>query len=165
ADLAAAEFMSAGRDAPQVVFDGTTKAVVFVRTTLAPHARAGLEFVRIAETNTEFGPALVRMRAPYMPSTGWGNDRDQPDFADPVVLVRGPYRLTFSYAGPDRVWRETWQRSIELPTAIRLTVRDMATERILTASTTTLVHAAVAPECVVTKSRADCLALRERQAQ
>ena len=44
--------------------------------------------------------------------------------AIPVVLLRAPFRLSFAYAGPDRVWKSTWQEADKLPAMIRLTVRD-----------------------------------------
>ena len=61
-------------------------------------------------------------------------------FGDPVVLLRPPFRLSFAYAGPDRVFGNTWQEADRLPAAIRLTVRDVASGRILSVSTVTPVH-------------------------
>ena len=165
ADLAAAEFAPAVRGTSQLMFDGVDRSVIFVRTELAPHARPGLEFVRIAETSSDDGPILVRTRAAYVPFGGEANERNRPNFADPVVLVRAPYRLSFSYAGADRIWRETWQRSSQLPRAIKVTLQDAATQRTLAASTATLVHAEIAPDCIVAKSLADCLASRARPAR
>ena len=54
ADLAAAEFVAAGRELPQPVFDGTELAVTFVRSALGPNARPGLEIVRIAARRVRF---------------------------------------------------------------------------------------------------------------
>ena len=72
----------------------------------------------------------------------------QPTFTDPVVLLRAPYRLSFSYAGTDRNWREDWREQIQLPKAIKLTVHDAATQRTLSISTATLVHVEVPVECI-----------------
>jgi general secretion pathway protein J len=108
---------------------------------------------------------LVRTRAAYTPLVGNANERDRPQFIDPVVLVRAPYRLSFSYAGTDRIWRETWQGSNELPKAIKVTLQDATTQRILAASSATLVHADIAPECIAAKSLADCPALRAQTAR
>ena len=57
-----------------------------------------------------------------------------------MVLLRPPFRLSFAYAGPDRVFRDTWQDADRLPAAIMLTVRDVASGRILSVSTVTPVH-------------------------
>jgi general secretion pathway protein J len=57
------------------------------------------------------------------------------------VLLRAPFRLSFSYAGPDRVWKSSWHEADKLPAAIMLTVRDAATERVLSVSTVASIHA------------------------
>jgi general secretion pathway protein J len=55
-------------------------------------------------------------------------------------LLRPPFRLSFAYAGPDRVFRDSWHDAEKLPAAIMLTVRDAASERVLSVSTATPVH-------------------------
>ncbi len=160
ADLAAAQFIPPSRTTSQPMFDGSTHSVTFVRTALVPYAFPGLEVVRFAETGREGGLVLVRTRAPFLP-LGEGA-ADQRNFADPVVLVRPPYRLSFSYAGADRVWRDAWRREKQLPRAIKLTLRETATQRTLAVSTATLVHAEVPAECIVAKSLAACLESRHR---
>jgi general secretion pathway protein J len=154
ADLAAAEFIPASRETRKPFFDGTNRSVTFVRTALGPNVGPGLQIVRIAEVSSERGPILVRTQAPFVPMT---NDRVQPTFTDPVVLLRAPYRLSFSYAGVDRNWREDWRQQVQLPKAIKLTVRDAATQRTLSISTATLIHAELPVECIVAKSLAECL--------
>jgi general secretion pathway protein J len=162
ADLAAAEFVTSGREMRQPFFDGVNTAVTFVRSAFAPNAGPGLEIVRIAEIGTERGPTLVRTRARFVPVVAETSARDQPPFTDPVVLIRAPYRLSFAYAGPDRVWLDTWRRAAQLPRAIRLTLREAATQRTLAVSTATLVHAEVPAECILARSLADCIASRLR---
>jgi general secretion pathway protein J len=163
ADVAAAEFIPGGRDFPLPVFDGTELSVTFVRSALGPNTRSGLDLVRIAEVGGERGPTLVRARARYVPVTP-DTLKDQPNFADPVVLVRAPYRVTFSYAGRDRVWRNTWRGANELPKAIRIQVRDAATDRLLSVSTSTLVHADMPADCVLAEVFNDCLSRERRSA-
>ena len=157
ADLAAAEFIPAGRETRQPIFDGADRSVTFVRTAFGPTAGPGLEIVRIAEINSEREPTVVRTRTRFVPVTTGAVDRNQPNFADPVVLLRAPYRLSFSYAGADRKWREEWRQQPDLPKAIKLTVRDAATRRTLSVSTATPLHAEVSVECIATKSLAECL--------
>jgi general secretion pathway protein J len=152
ADLAAADFIPANNQTRKPFFDGASRSVTFVRTALGPDTGPGLEFVRIAEISSEWGPVLVRTRAPFVP----GIDR-QPNFTDPVVLLRAPYRLSFSYAGTDRNWREDWREQVQLPNAVKLTVRDAATQRTLSVSTATLIHVDVPVDCIAAKSLAECL--------
>jgi len=95
----------------------------------------------------------VRMRAPFAPIAPQGV---QPTFGDPVVLMRAPYRVLFSYAGGDRVWKDTWINAGSLPTAVRMRVRDAASDQTLSVSTATMIHVEVAAECARPSSGADC---------
>ncbi len=156
ADVAAAEFIPGGREFLLPVFDGTELSMSFVRSALGPNTRSGLELIRIAEIGTDRGPNLVRSRARYVPVTA-ETVNDQPNFADPVVLMRAPFRVTFAYAGRDRVWRNTWRGENELPKAVRIQVRDATNDRLLSVSTSTLVHAEMPPDCVLAEVFADCL--------
>ncbi len=156
ADLAAAEFVTASADARQPVFDGTELSVTFLRTAIGPNTRPGLELVRIREAGGERGLMTVRTHARFMPM-GRDGVEVQPPPANPVVLIRAPYRVTFAYAGPDRVWRPVWRGEGELPAAIRVQLRDAATDRTLSVSTATLVHANMPADCVIAEVIADCL--------
>jgi len=157
ADLAAAEFIPTGRETRQPFFDGADRSVTLVRAALSPNAGPGLEIVRIAEVSSAAGPILVRRRAPFTPVSTATVPRVQPNFTDPVVLLRAPYRITFSYAGPDRIWREIWRQQMQLPKSIKLTLRDATTRRILSVSTATSIHVALPMDCIVAKSLAACL--------
>jgi len=155
-DLAGAQFISPGRETRYPLFEGAPRSVTFVREGLLPAAAPKLEIVRIAETAGMNG-VVARTRAPFIPVTNSGIRRqDEPDFTDPVVLLRPPYRLTFSYAGADRIWRDTWHHQIELPNAIKLTVSEAATRRTLAVSTATLIRAEVPVDCLSAKSSAEC---------
>jgi general secretion pathway protein J len=153
ADLAGAEFVSPNRKTTQPLFEGAELAVTFVRSAFGPNARGGLEIVRIAETADRLGPALVRGRAAFTPLA---TSSDQLHFADPVVLMRAPYRATFSYAGADRVWKSTWLDAKELPSAVRVIIRDAATASVLPISTVALVHSQLPAECASSKEGRRC---------
>jgi general secretion pathway protein J len=157
ADLAAAEFVSANGGTRQPLFDGDELSVRFVRSAIGPNTRPGLEFVRIAMMPDKRGPALVRTRAPYTILPSQMTIGDVTNFADPVALLRQPYRVVFAYAGPDRVWRNTWRAADQLPSAVRVTVLDAATERRLAVSTAVMVHVDVAAECVRAKKMSECI--------
>jgi general secretion pathway protein J len=159
ADLAAAEFVSAvvGNDVP--IFDGAELSVVFVRTTLSPNAESGLQVVRLAESSDERGPFLVRSTAPYPPDMAGARDINSLLFSDPVAVIRAAVRVTFSYAGPDRVWRDTWHQEGGLPRAVRVRLRDIGTSTTLAVSTSTLVHAELPARCAWARTVAECPAL------
>lgn len=155
-DLAAAEFISADVQDKFPIFVGSELSVVFVRTTLAPNVGTGIEVVRIAETSDSSGLAVVRSTAPLPIGFGQSVDSDTLVFANPVVMTRAPYRVTFSYAGPDRVWRNAWQGQALLPRAVRVLLRDNATAKILAASTSTLVNAELPARCTWPASVGAC---------
>lgn len=154
ADLSAAQFVYASRTAKKPLFDGDELAVTFVRSAIGPNTPPGLEIVRIAETNDHGESAVVRTRARFVPAPPDGTIL--PSFSDPVVLVQAPYRISFSYAGTDRVWRSRWQDADRLPNAIRISVRDVASDQILPISTVAVVHVDAPAECVGQKPPLVC---------
>jgi general secretion pathway protein J len=159
ADIAAAEYVTAGANIREPVFDGNELSVTFLRSAVGPNTRGGLELIRLQETSTDRGLAMVRARARFVP-IGRDGIETQARPSDPVVLVRAPYRITFSYAGPDRVWRPVWRGEAQLPSAIRVQLREAATDRTLSVSTATLVHADMPADCVLAEVINDCLARR-----
>jgi general secretion pathway protein J len=161
ADVEAAEYIPANRESLRPVFEGTDHSVTFVRTALAPNAPPGLEIVRIARNVSAAGPSVVRTQAPFAPMDG----TDQPKFGDPVVLLRAPYLVSFSYAGSDRVWKDAWQQQSRLPGAIRIILRDVITRREMGVSTATLIHAEIPATCISAKSLEDCLDLLKQSSE
>src|SRR6266404_4671607 len=149
ADLAAAEYVSANRDARRPLFDGSELSVTFVRTALGPNAGPGLDVVRVGETSDRGGLVTVRSRSPFRPLPPASSLSEQVHFGEPVVLLRAPFRLSFAYAGQDLIWKSNWHNSDKLPAAIKLTVRDAASERILSISTVVPVH-------VQSPAKSDC---------
>jgi general secretion pathway protein J len=158
ADLAVAEMVPVNADAKVPLFDGSELAVTFVRTAVGPNTHPGLEIVRLIEKADNQGLAMVRERAPFAPMP-----RDaQVRFADQVVLVRAPFRVTFSYAGPDQVWQPTWRDQQQLPEKIRIAVRNGATGEVLSLSSAAVVHDDAWAECARAKYPAGCLADRSK---
>ena len=141
ADLAAAEFVPANRASKKPLFEGTALAVTFVRTALGPNVGSGLDVVRLSETTDQGRVVTVRSRAPFAPlPSGVSSLTELIRVSDPVVLLRSPLRISFAYAGPDRVFRDDWLDMDALPTAIMLTLRDATSERVLAMSTVAPVH-------------------------
>ena len=140
ADLSAAEYVPPNRDRRKPLFDGSALSVTFLRTALGPNVGVGLDVVRIGETVDQGALVTVRSRAPFGPLPSGVSLSEQINVSDPVVLLRAPLRLSLAYAGPDRVFRDSWHDMDKLPAAIMLTVRDAASERVLSVSTATPVH-------------------------
>lgn len=163
ADLSVAEQMTVNGDAKVPLFDGAELSVTFLRTALGPSARPGLEFIRFIEKADAQGLALVRERAPFQPMPTDGQIR----FIDQVVLIRAPFRVSFSYAGPDRTWQPTWHGQSQLPERIRITVRDATTGQVLAVSAATVPHINAPAECARAKNPTTCVTAgtRPQQAQ
>jgi general secretion pathway protein J len=156
ADLSVAEMMPLNSDAKAPLFDGGELSVTFVRTAVGPNTRPGLEIIRLIEKADEQGLALVRERAPFAPMPADAQLR----FADQVVLIRSPFRVSFAYAGPDQVWQRQWRGQKLLPEAIRISVRDIASGQLLAVSSAAIVHVNAPAECARAKNPAECLTAR-----
>jgi general secretion pathway protein J len=156
ADLAVAEIVPVNGDSKLPLFDGSELSVTFVRTAVGPGSQPGLEVIRLIEKADSLGLAMVRERSPFvlMPTDG------QFRFADQVVLVRAPFRVTFAYAGPDQVWQSTWHGQPQLPDKIRIAVRNSTTGQVLAVSGAALVHVNAPAECVRAKNPTACVTAR-----
>jgi general secretion pathway protein J len=139
ADVSAAEFVPVNRDSKKPLFEGSAEQVTFVRTALGPNAAIGLDVVRIGEATDQGRLVTLRSRAPFTPLPPGVSASDQVHLSGPVVLLRSPLLLSFAYAGPDQVFRETWHDADKLPATIKLTLRD-SSGALLSASTVVPVH-------------------------
>jgi general secretion pathway protein J len=156
ADLSAAQYVPAHYATRKPLFEGRELSVTFVRTAIGPNSPPGLEIVRLAEAADVRGLALVRTEMPFAPvDPNVGIDLQR--LGDPVVLARAPFRLSFAYAGVDRLWKSTWIDAGELPTAVRVTVRNASSGRTLSVSTAALVHVTVSAACLRAKSSTNCV--------
>jgi general secretion pathway protein J len=147
ADLSAAEFITPNRGSRLPIFEGSTSAVTLVRSAVGPNTDPGLEVVRIAEMVDRQGFALVRTRTRFAPFGLGDVSANQLNFTDPVVLLRAPYRVSFSYSAGDSSWSDTWQSANQLPSIVRFMVRDVTTGRTLAISSATMVHVELPAEC------------------
>jgi general secretion pathway protein J len=153
ADLSVAELVPPGNAPHGALFDGAELGVTFVRTAVGPNSHPGLEVVRFRETVDADGLELIREHALYTPLDAGALLR----FADPVVLIGPPFRVTFAYAGPDGAWRPTWHDGVQLPRVIRITVRNSTTQQVLAVSTAALVHIDTPAECAHSSNVNQCL--------
>lgn len=161
ADLAAAEFIRTTSEPRRVLFDGTERSVTFIRSAFGPNIPPGLQIVRIAEHRDTGSNNLLRMTAPFRPAIT-PNEMNQVSFSDPVVLLRAPFQVSFSYAGMDRKWREAWRLQSQLPKAVKFGLRNVATQASSQISTAIRVQAEIPIDCLSAKSLADCLSQIER---
>jgi general secretion pathway protein J len=104
--------------------------------------------VRIAESTDRQGIALLRARTPFAPFGRGDVSANQLNFTDPVVLLRAPFRVSFSYSPGDGSWSDTWQNANQLPSAVRFLVRDATTGRTLAVSSATMVHVELPADCL-----------------
>jgi general secretion pathway protein J len=151
ADIGASEFVTPSRQAKTVLFDGSELSITFAREAFGPNARPGLDLVRINEVADRDGLVLTRSRAPWGPGA-----EAAPNFADPVVLLRAPYRVSFSYAGTDRAWQNSWHDAKTLPAAVLLTVRDATTGRTLPISRVAVIHISASADSVCAQAEGGC---------
>ena len=119
ADIGQAEFVRVGNGSKLVVFEGHSSEVTFVRTAIGPNMRGGFELVRIGESMAVRGEVVARSRVAFVPGT-----LEVDPASSPVVLLRQPFRLSFEFAGSEKIWRTDWQGEERLPWAVRVTVLD-----------------------------------------
>jgi general secretion pathway protein J len=149
ADLAAAEVIAPIGGQPPL-FYGSASAVTFVRSPVGPRpttgpAPTGLEIIRFADSAAEGG--LVRSRTPFLPETSARASLPDFEFSDASLLLRAPFRVSFAFAGRDRVWKDDWIDAATTPSAVRITIRNGASDEILAMSTATLIHINAPASC------------------
>ena len=145
--------MPANRETEQPLFQGSESSVTFVRSAIGPNDRPGLQIVRLAETADRKGPSLSRSTTLFTPRSP---EAGPLVFGEPVEVLRSPFRVSFSYAGRDGLWRGDWLEEDELPRAVRLVVRDSVTGQTLGASTATVIHTELPVQCVTDETRSGC---------
>ncbi|MFB9263564.1 type II secretion system protein J [Bradyrhizobium erythrophlei] len=134
ADLSVAGYVAQASDNVPL-FQGTERAVMFVRSVVGPNGSPGLEIVRIAEMNDGRGSALVRTRAPFVVRPDGNPEGGSISFSDPVVLLRAPFRIGFAYADVDGRWTNRWPNSSELPTTVRFDIKDAERGTVISGAT------------------------------
>ncbi len=157
ADLVSAEVLSLTPTSLRATFAGTPSSVVLVRSALGPNSADGLEIIKIAEEEGKIGVSLVRSRAPFALLGSKDGGSAGIDFSDRVALLRKPFRVSFAYADSNRQWRDQWLDMPVLPSAIRITIKDMTKRMAQDTIMTVSPHANAAAICTRTPSAYGCM--------
>jgi general secretion pathway protein J len=160
-DISSAQMIAPEADDKTVWFDGTQHAVTFVRSAVGPNAKPGFEIVNLSETIDDQGLAMLRRQAPFAPMSPGGRIR----FVDPIVLIRVPYRVFFSYAGPDGVWQQEWRDQPQLPQRISISIRDTSSGRPVSFSEAGLLHINASAECARSDNPEECISPKQQAAR
>jgi general secretion pathway protein J len=160
-DISGAEMIPPEADAKTVLFDGTQHLLTFVRTAIGPNAKPGLQIVKFSESVDGPGLAMIRQQAAFVPMPPEAKIR----FVDPVVLIRMPYRVFFSYAGPDGVWQQDWHDQPQLPRRIQVSIRDTSTGRRISFSEAGLVNVNASAECARADNPEECISPKTEAAK
>ena len=143
ADIAASEFIRPDGQAKSVVFDGSDTSITLARIAAGPHRGRGLDLIRIAEAGDGDGVSLMRTRATFAPGGA-----SSENFSDPIVLLQAPYRVSFAYAGADRMWQSSWRNAERLPAAVRVTVRNEVDRSALPITRIAIIHVSAPADSV-----------------
>lgn len=154
ADLAAVEFISLNIQTRQTLFQGTPSSVTFVRSAIGPNSRGGLEVVRLRDAAD--GEGLIREAAPFTLPRPEIEIAEAFKFAGAVDLLRAPLKVSFAFAGRDRIWRDAWTGS-DLPALVRVTVHAAGSGEPVTFSAASLVHVGAPAECASANSAWGCV--------
>jgi general secretion pathway protein J len=160
-DISSAEAVPAEADTKTALFEGTQHAVTFVRSAIGLNAKPGLEIVRLSESLDDGGLAMIRQHAAFSPMSPDTRVR----FTDTVVLIKAPYRVYFSYAGPDEVWQQDWSSQPQLPRRIRISIRDASTGRSASFSEAGIVRVNASAECARADNPEECLSPKQDDKQ
>ncbi len=107
-----------GQTEDLAAFQGDETSMSFPVATGFGPTGTGVEYLSFTVASSFNGRALVRRRAPVIGST-YGS------FADPVVLLSGPFRYVFRYYSPGGEATPVWSRGrVDLPARIELDIVD-----------------------------------------
>ena len=163
-DFAAARFVRQKEaKGPMTAFtgDGAAGKILFITGGGRESGPQGEEIVQYSVEREDDSSRLVRRRAP------WPGPRmrlDEADLQDAVVLLSGPFDISFGFSeltpAGAVVWRDGWTGAEGLPHSVRLTLRDPTTGGDLLAGGDFPIRANAPMTCV--SGKADCLSPANR---
>ncbi len=137
-----------------IAFDASAEKIIFVSASAVGPLAAREEVLSLSVEEADDAVQLVRRRAPWLgPRAGLYASPPQ----DPVVLLKGRYRVSFSYARVDAKgavsWTNSWRGETEPPRLIRLRLQDPATGASLVAAADFVVRTNAPPSCALGQAR------------
>jgi general secretion pathway protein J len=118
------------KDAEGYLFEGSGRQMIYPLSEREGLDRGGLYVVKLRVRQAQGNTQLIRERAPLSP----GEAPDIPaKWADPVVLLEGPYDIAFAYRAQRsgaRAWTDGWSGAEAMPEQVRLTITDRGTDRL-----------------------------------
>ena len=151
-DLAEARYISGSSQDNFMFFGGEQDSVTFVRPTLDPSGRPGLEVARITTIADKSGVKVVRRQARFTPLPPGALAAQDLRFSSMATLLRAPARIEFSYSDVEGRWRPQWDDLVVLPSRIRVILRDPASGRELGPATTVFIRAEAPARCAFARS-------------
>lgn len=147
------------------LFVGAATKMTFVSASRVGAGAAREELLTLSvESSRDDMTQLVRRRAPWLGPRSGSAARDP---QDAVVLLKGRYDMSFSFARVDAAggltWTNIWQGEAELPRLIRLNMQDAATGANLLAGAEFVVRVDAPPSCA--QAAANCLPGEKKKAE
>lgn len=118
-----------GEDFGGYLFDGRSDEVIYPLRESAGVTAPGLYLIRLSFREEKGARELIRERSPL----ALGERGENPKWRDPVILLSGPYDISFAYRAQRsgaRDFSDSWPAGDAMPEQIRLTIEDQGTERL-----------------------------------
>lgn len=163
ADIAEARYVTGSSQDNYMFFEGAPDAVTFVRPTLDPGERPGLEVVRISSVVDKSGARLLRRRARFTPLPPGVSPGQGMQFSSSAALSRGATRVVFAYADAEGRWRAQWDDPVVLPSRVRIEMRGLSNAE-LVLSTTAIIRAEAPARCALARSLRLCNRFEQQSA-
>lgn len=113
------------------LFEGTARRMIYPLAEREGTVNGGLYLVRLSVVDDDGGQQrLIRERALLQPGVTLGLSAD---WQDAVVLLDGPFDITFAYRAQRsgaRGWSDAWSAAEAMPEQVRLTIGDRRTGRL-----------------------------------
>lgn len=156
ADIVEARYVTGSAQDRYLFFSGAPDAITFVRPTLDPSARPGLEVTRITTVSGRSGARVTRRHARFTPQPPGVVAAQDLSFATSTALLEQNARVAFFYADAAGQWRAQWDNPIMLPASVRIELRDPATGGLLAPFTTVALRVDAPAKCASARSLGEC---------
>lgn len=118
------------KDAQDYLFEGSARQMIYPLAEREGLTTGGLYLVRLRVRTAKGISQLIRERAPLPAGE---TPRTDVTWEDAVVLLDGPYDITFAYRAQRsgaRGWADSWGGAEAMPEQVRLTIGEPGTDRV-----------------------------------